>query len=215
MKTVAFLAGAFFMAVNYVGAKETGRLQNVIVIVLVAILAVFTVPLYPATPILGAIASFALIVFIEPMVIAIGAALVGAAILWYFGYARSRTEAIGELSEFILSRRERMPGAAVSAASSVKPDGGDYRVMVPLANPEHEEDLMTLASAVARHHGGVVDAVHVVTVPDQTSLEYAADHLKGHEADYCAIIDKAQAVAPETAAGLTARSCFVARRSGV
>ncbi|MGM0606274.1 MAG: APC family permease, partial [Halobacteriota archaeon] len=37
------LAGAaFFIAVNYVGAKETGRLQNVIVVTLVGILAVFT-----------------------------------------------------------------------------------------------------------------------------------------------------------------------------
>jgi len=100
---------------------------------------------------------------------------------------------MGELSEFILSRREQMPGAAVSAASSIKSDGGDYRVIVSLANPEHEEDLMTLASAVAKHHGGVVDAVHIVTVPDQTSLEYAADHLEEHEADHHAILDKAQA----------------------
>jgi len=81
-----------------------------------------------------------LIVFIEPTVIAISDALVGAAVLWYFGDARSRTEAMGERSAFILSRRDRMPDAAVSAATSVKPDGGDYRVMAPLANPEHEED---------------------------------------------------------------------------
>jgi len=84
--------------------------------------------------------NIALIVFIEPMVVAISAALVGAAVLWYFGYARSRTEAMGELSEFILSRRDRMPDAAVSAAASVKPDSGQHHVMVSLANPEHEED---------------------------------------------------------------------------
>ena len=41
--TIAALAGgAFFVLINYIGAKETGRLQNVIVVVLVAILAVFT-----------------------------------------------------------------------------------------------------------------------------------------------------------------------------
>ncbi|MFB6271127.1 MAG: APC family permease, partial [Halobacterium sp.] len=39
---VAFAGAAFFVGVNYVGAKETGGLQNVIVITLVAILAVFT-----------------------------------------------------------------------------------------------------------------------------------------------------------------------------
>jgi amino acid transporter/nucleotide-binding universal stress UspA family protein len=152
----------------------------------------FRVPLYPFTPILGALVSFALIVFINPLVIAIGAGLVVGAVLWYLLYARTRTEAMGELSEFILSRSEEMPDAAVSAASSVKPDGGRHRVMVPLANPEHEKDLMTLASAVANHHDGVVDAVHIVTVPDQTSLQYAASHLDEHEEDYHAVLDQAQ-----------------------
>ncbi|MEF8979788.1 MAG: amino acid permease [Haloarculaceae archaeon] len=152
----------------------------------------FTVPLYPFTPIAGALVSFALIVFINPLVIAIGAGLVVGAVLWYLGYARTRTEAMGELSEFILSRSETMPGSAVSAAQSIKPDGGEYRVMVPLANPEHEENLITLASNVAKHHDGVVDAVHIVTVPDQTSLEYAADHLEEHEEDYHAVLDQAK-----------------------
>jgi len=43
VKTIALAGGTFFTAVNYVGAKETGSLQNGIVILLVAILAVFTV----------------------------------------------------------------------------------------------------------------------------------------------------------------------------
>jgi amino acid transporter/nucleotide-binding universal stress UspA family protein len=152
----------------------------------------YKVPLYPFTPILGALTAFALIIFINPTVILISGGLVIGAILWYFGYARTRTEAMGELSEFILSRSEAMPEVAVSAAESVRPDGGRYRVMVPLANPEHEENLMTLASAVAKQHGGVIDAVHIVTVPDQTSLEYAADHIEEHKADYHALLDDAR-----------------------
>jgi len=125
-------------------------------------------------------------------VILIGAGLSVAAVLWYLLYARTRTEAMGELSEFILSREESMPDAAVSAAQSVKPDGGQYRVMVPLSNPEHEENLITLASAVANYHEGVVDAVHIVTVPDQTSLEYAADNLESQEESYHEILDDAK-----------------------
>src|SRR6056297_4256450 len=42
VKLVALAGAAFFVGINYVGAKETGRLQNVIVVVLVGILAVFT-----------------------------------------------------------------------------------------------------------------------------------------------------------------------------
>ena len=151
----------------------------------------FRVPLYPFTPILGAITSFALIAYIEPGVRLFGAAIVGASILWYVFYARTRTTKQGILSEYILSRSETMPDAAVSAVESVRPDGGQHRVMVPLADPNHEEDLVTLASAIARHHRGVVDAVHIVTVPDQTSLEYAAEHLDKHEEDD-ALLDSAR-----------------------
>jgi amino acid transporter/nucleotide-binding universal stress UspA family protein len=152
----------------------------------------FRVPLYPFTPILGAITSFALIAYIEPGVRLFGAVIVGLSILWYVFYARTRTTKQGILSEYVLSRSETMPDAAVSAARTVRPDGGTHRVMVPLANPNHEEDLITLASVIAKHHGGVVDAVHIVTVPDQTSLEYAANHLDEHEEDYDALLDDAR-----------------------
>ncbi|MFB6293478.1 MAG: APC family permease, partial [Halonotius sp.] len=99
----------------------------------------FTVPFYPFTPILGAVLSFALIVFIEPFVIALCGLFVALAVAWYLLYARSRTTREGVLSEYILSRSEEMPDAAVSAATSVAPDGGEYRVMVPLSNPRTEQ----------------------------------------------------------------------------
>jgi nucleotide-binding universal stress UspA family protein len=64
--------------------------------------------------------------------------------------------------------------------------------MVALANPEHEKHLVTLASGVARQHDGVVDAVHIVTVPDQTSLEYAADNAEEYAPDHHAVLDDAK-----------------------
>ena len=153
----------------------------------------YEVPLYPITPIVGTLVSFALIAFIAPLVIGLSAVLVVGAVLWYLLYARTRTTQNGVLSEYILSRADRMPDTAVSAAASVQPDGGQYRVMVPLANPENETDLISLASAVAKQRGGTVDAIHIVTVPDQTALEYAAEHLEEHEEDYHAVLDAAQA----------------------
>ncbi|MFB6103145.1 MAG: amino acid permease [Haloplanus sp.] len=135
----------------------------------------YTVPLYPAVPVLGALTALALIVFIAPLVTALSAVLVVGAVAWYFGYARSRATKQGILSEYILDRAEAMPDVAVDAAAGVQPDGGDYRVLVPLANPEHESDLIELASVVARQRGGTVVAVHIITVPDQTALEKAAD----------------------------------------
>ncbi|KTG09478.1 amino acid transporter [Haloprofundus marisrubri] len=134
----------------------------------------YTVPFYPVTPIVGSILSFALIAFIEPRVtIAFSAAFVAFAVLWYLFYARSRTTKQGVLSDYILSRADRMPEPAVSAATTVKPDGGQYRVMVPLANPENQTDLITLASAIAKQESGTVVAVNIQQVPDQTSLEAA------------------------------------------
>jgi Amino acid transporters len=130
----------------------------------------FTVPLYPFTPVLGAVLSFALIAFIEPFVIALCGLFVALALAWYMLYARSRTTREGVLSEYILSRSEEMPDAAVSAASSVKPDGGAYRVMVPLSNPRTEQDLIELASLLAKANAGTVVATHIVQVPDQTPL---------------------------------------------
>ena len=138
----------------------------------------FTVPLYPAVPILGAVTSFSLLVFITSDARLLSFLLAGGAVLWYVLYARTRTEKQGILGEYILDRAEEMPEPAVSAASAVQPDGGDFRVMVPLANPEHERDLITLASAIASQRGGSVDAVHVVQVPDQTTLQYGADHVE-------------------------------------
>jgi nucleotide-binding universal stress UspA family protein len=133
----------------------------------------FEVPLYPAVPVLGALSSFGLIAFMEPIEIALSLVFVVGGLVWYLAYARNQTEKRGVLSDYILERSERMPEAAVSAATSVQPDGGDYRVLVPLANPEHEEDLITLASAIARQKGGTVVPINIVTVPDQTALASA------------------------------------------
>ncbi|KAA9398539.1 amino acid permease [Haloarcula sp. CBA1130] len=135
----------------------------------------FVVPLYPLLPILGVVLSFALLVFVAGDALLLSFGIATAAILWYVFYARSRTEKQGILSKHIISRSDEMPDAAVSAAAGVQPDGGQYRVMVPLANPAHEQELITLASAIAKQRGGSVIATHIVTVPDQTALAAAAD----------------------------------------
>ena len=137
----------------------------------------YEVPLYPFTPILGMLTSFALIAFISQVIIALSVALVAGAVLWYFLYARSRTDKQGILGQYVLSRADEMPDAAVSAASGVQPDGGDYRVVVPLANPETEKDLISLGAAAAKANEGRVVALHIVQVPDQTNLGYARDNL--------------------------------------
>jgi len=134
----------------------------------------YRVPLYPVVPVLGALTSFALIAFMAPVEIGLSLLFVVGAVLWYALYARRHVEESGVLTEYVLDRADRMPDAAVTAATSVQPDGGQYRVLVSLANPANETDLVTLASALASARDGIVDAVHIVTVPDQTPLEFGA-----------------------------------------
>ncbi|UIP00970.1 amino acid permease [Halobaculum sp. CBA1158] len=157
----------------------------------------YTVPLYPVVPVLGAIVSVALIVFIDWRVVAVGGGFVGFAILWYFGYARSRTTSEGALSTYVRSRSDAMPDEVVDAADAVAPDGGDFTVMVPLANPATESELIRLAANIARQRGGTVDAVHIVSVPDQTSLEYAAEHVPEFDDTSDELLDRARLDAEE------------------
>ena len=153
----------------------------------------FRVPLYPITPILGALLSFGLIAFMKPVEIGLSLLFVLGGTAWYFVYARSRTEKQGVLGRYILSEAERMPESAVSAASTVQPDGGAFRVMVPLANPEHEKDLISLASAVAKQKGGSVLATHIIQVPDQTALAGAAEYADDLDASSRGLLDRAKA----------------------
>ena len=149
-------------------------------------------PLYPVVPILGAITLFGLIAFMEPVEIALSFMFVISGVVWYLVYGRRKADKKGILSQHILSWAETMPDIVVSAASNVQPDGGNYRVMVPLANLEHEKDPIILASAIAKQRGGTVDAVHIVTIPDQTPLAYAADRIDELEENYHAVLDEAE-----------------------
>jgi amino acid transporter/nucleotide-binding universal stress UspA family protein len=153
----------------------------------------FTVPLYPIVPILGAVLSFALIGFIQPRSsLLLCAVFVALSVVWYLVYARSRTTSEGVLSEYILSRSEEMPDAAVSAASSVKPDGGEYRVMVPLSNPRTERDLIELGSLLAKANDGTVVATHIVQVPDQTPLYAGSEHVDRIDAESEKLLEAAR-----------------------
>ncbi|MFB6092848.1 MAG: amino acid permease [Haloquadratum sp.] len=136
----------------------------------------FTVPFFPLLPILGTALSFALLAYVEPAARLLSFGIAAAAIVWYLAYARPRATKQGILGQYILHRSESMPDAAVSAATSIQPDGGDYRVMVPLANPAHETDLIKLGASVAEQRGGTLVAVHIEQVPDQTSLEFAREN---------------------------------------
>jgi len=158
----------------------------------------FEVPLYPIVPIIGAVFSFALIVYIEPAVIIFCIGFVAFAALWYFFYARQRVETSGVLSSWVLERPEEMPDFAVSAAEVAAPDAaGSYDVMVPVANPRTEDELIALGATLAKQNDGTVHAVHIVSVPDQTSLESVSDKLDSIDPETDTLMQGAREMAAE------------------
>ncbi len=137
----------------------------------------FEVPLYPVTPILGAVLSLGLVAFMDLVEIALSVGFVVAAVIWYFLYARTKTHKQGVLSNYVRNREEELPDQIVEAADTVAPTGNEGpTVMVALANPRTESALITLAGALAQHEDGRVLATHIITVPDQTALETAAEN---------------------------------------
>ncbi|MFB6293479.1 MAG: universal stress protein, partial [Halonotius sp.] len=62
-------------------------------------------------------------------------------------------------------------------------DGGEYRVMVPLSNPRTEQDLIELASLLAKANDGTVVATHIIQVPDQTPLSADSEQLSRIDAE--------------------------------
>jgi amino acid transporter/nucleotide-binding universal stress UspA family protein len=139
----------------------------------------FRVPLYPLTPLLGMGLSVGLLAFVGGRELALSAVFVVAAVVWYFAYARGRTDRQGLLGQYILDRDADLPDPVVGAAATVAPDGAGVApdvptTMVALSNPRTERSLVALGAALAKHDDGQLLATHVVQVPDQTSLESAA-----------------------------------------
>lgn len=97
----------------------------------------FRIPdaLYPVVPVLGVILSVLVISQMAPIVIGLGLGIVGFGVAWYLGYARDHRIDRGLIEE-------ALAGDAADA----------YRVVVPVANPNTQRDLIRLAAATARAH---------------------------------------------------------------
>jgi nucleotide-binding universal stress UspA family protein len=143
-------------------------------------------------PILGAVTSFGLIGFMGTTEQLLSLAFAGLGVVWYFAYAKRYTDKRGVLTSLIVDRSEQMPDTAVEAARIVRPNTGKFRVMVPLANPATEKNLITLASAYAKQRGGTVVAIHIVQVPEQTPLGAGVEHIDEMDRSSGELLEKAR-----------------------
>ncbi|MDQ2074476.1 amino acid permease [Haloarcula sp. H-GB4] len=167
----------------------------------------FQIPsvLYPIVPILGFVASIAILLQMNLIVQAIGGVIVAFGILWYFVYARDRA-----LSQSLV-------GEAIAPEPTTVADGqGRYRVVVPVANPETERDLLRMAAASAHAHDSEtaeVVAVNIIEVPQQTSLEQDLTFEETRVERQQELLDSARDIADDLDVGLRTRA-IVGRNAG-
>ncbi|WP_123539268.1 amino acid permease [Halosimplex salinum] len=167
----------------------------------------FKIPkgLYPIVPILGFVACLAILVQMSIIIQAIGTVIVVFGVLWYLGYARDRA-----LSTSLV-------GEAIAPEPTAMANGeGRYRVVVPVANPETERDLLRMAAASAHAHEdehAEVIAVNVIEVPRQTSLSQDLTFEEERVERQQELLESARDIATDLDIGLQTRA-IVGRDAG-
>ena len=143
----------------------------------------FTVPAVPWVPAFAVIANLVLLANVEPssLVLGVFAELVGIG-FWFAWKGRAPSTATIE--------RE-----TPTAVAERNPSGHerDYRIVVPIANPDHVEQLMTTAVDVAHDRDGEIFALSVVDLPDQTPLSEGRQYVDERRD----VLDRAMAFAGE------------------
>jgi nucleotide-binding universal stress UspA family protein len=153
----------------------------------------FRAPGYPWVQLFAAATCLGIIVYSGPFAQIAVASLIVASLAWYFLWGRSRMEIDHAVPEFRsrwadLKLRAFFKPAAAFEESVPEEEltereldtDGSRRVMVALANPEHESDLLGVARLLAAgwEEGGQVMGVHFVRVPIQTPLTEARERFR-------------------------------------
>ncbi|MFP4655867.1 MAG: amino acid permease [Methanohalobium sp.] len=165
---------------------KLGSAFNILVFVLVNISAIilrrsslnwykptFRDPFYPVTQIFGILGSLALLpmIGILPFVFAVAVTIAG--VLWYTGYGKGKAIPKYNLLDMIESRK-------------IPEKHERLKILVPIANPEHESDLVHLAEDI----GDDIIGLHVRKVPNQTSLQAARDEYHEHKPEIDSLLEK-------------------------
>lgn len=150
---------------------------------------------YPAVPLVGALACFGIVLQMRPIVLLIGGLVILVGVLWFLLYARTHTDAVS------------LVGEAIVGAPREAPLNGHYRVVVPVANPETQRQLLRLAAATAAGHANAeIVAVNVIEVPEQATLGQGAAHEEERLERQRKLLANARDYANELGVGLRTRA---------
>lgn len=162
---------------------------------------VFRTPFFPLVPLVGALACFGVIFYMEPVTIVLGLVIVAFSVGHYFFWGRRRTELKGEWPYF-LRRGLLEPGLSWvekrGAVADAIPTG-----IVAVGYPDRERARLRLAGALMGPNRGNVSVVSVFRLEARLDEESA-------QAYYAAIEERNQALKAESALvrelGATVRS---------
>ncbi len=188
-------------------AKTAGAFQIVVyILVNIALIAFrlqnptwykpkFKSPFYPWVQIFGIVSGIAVLGMMDtlPLIGGVGIVIVGG--LWYFAYGRQRVDREGIIGDAVMESMKTVP-------QKTRP----YRIIVPIANPGSQSELLRLASLCASvHEHSEVIALNVITVPDQTALaqevEYEQERIQRSEN----ILNQSKEIAKQLNIGLKTR----------
>lgn len=115
---------------------------------------------YPVVPVLGFLSCIIIVSQMRPVVLIIGGSIIAGGVLWYLLYAAKR----------IL--KPSLMGDAIAATDRMIPADGRYRIVIPVANPKTQRNLIEIGGAIgSQREEAVIEAVSVLEVPQQISLE--------------------------------------------
>ena len=160
----------------------------------------FRIPdrLYPAVPVLGILLTALVISQMAPIIILLGLGLVTLGAGWYVVYARDHAIDTGLFDEAF---PRPLFGGSTPDPSNV------YRVVVPVANPDTQGDLIRLAAASAHAHvdEGTPElvAVNVLQVAGDSSRQNVAAERLEHQYD---LLEATREIAAEMDVSLRTRA---------
>lgn len=131
----------------------------------------FRDPFFPLTQIIGIIGSLLLLPLLGSLPLLFAISLIALGAWWHWFYGKDKATPRYNLFDLL----ENNIGQTV-----IKTEVG-VKVLVPISNVQHEHDLLRLADCL----GDEIIGLHVIQVPDQTTLKFAQEayHEKKIEMD--------------------------------
>jgi APA family basic amino acid/polyamine antiporter len=120
----------------------------------------FEVPFVPVVPAIAVVANIGLIISLGRTTIVLGLIAEAVGVVFWFAW-KGRTPSA-----------EEMERETPTAVAEHNPSGRerDYQIVVPIANPDNAEQLMSTATDIAADRNGEVLVLSVVDLPEQTPL---------------------------------------------